>query len=77
MEAILKQKKLEYLDQMTSKLQKNHDKTLLEMETLVKLEKSFNTLKPYFKAQLQTYRDNIEHNIRVQNYKLQKEAASK
>lgn len=61
---------------MTSNLEKNHQKTLLQQETLIKLEKSFNALKPYIKAQLQTYKENIEHNIRVQNYKTQKEAAA-
>lgn len=47
---MMREKKLEYLDTMTTNLENNHDKTELEKETLVKLEKSFNGLKPYFKA---------------------------
>lgn len=39
-----------------------------------KLEKSFNILKPFFKAQLQSYLDNINHNIKVQNIKNEREA---
>jgi hypothetical protein len=50
LESMMREKKLEYLDTMTTNLENNHDKTELEKETLVKLEKSFNGLKPYFKA---------------------------
>ncbi len=50
LESILKQKKMEYLDSITANLESNHDKTILEKETLVKLEQSFNVLRPFFKA---------------------------
>lgn len=77
LEQIMRQKKMEYLDYMTTNLEKNHDKTLLEQETLIKLEKSFNQLKPHFRTQLQKYKENIEHNVKVQTYKSKKEQAEK
>lgn len=48
----MRQKKLEYLDHMTTNLESSHEKTQIEKETLTKLEKSFNILKPFFKIQL-------------------------
>ena len=62
MEQILQSKKMEYMDQMVTKLESNYEQTMLEKQTLNKLEKSLNMLKPYFKAQLQGYLKNIEVN---------------
>lgn len=77
MEAILKQKKMEYMDHLTSNLDTNHEKTNLEKQTLVKLEKSFNILKPHFKAQLKVYLENIEYNVKKLEEKKEKDAAAK
>ena len=77
MEQILKQKKMEYMDHLTSNLESNHEKTNIEKQTLNKLEKSFNMLKPYFKAQLQGYLKNIEQNVKVTEEIKEKEAAKK
>lgn len=69
MELIVKQKKMEYLDHITANVQENYDRTIQEKETLGKLERSFNSLKPYFRDQLKEYLANIEHNIKVQKEK--------
>ena len=58
---------MEYIDHMTSNLESNFEKCTLEKQTLSKLEKSFNQMKPHFKGQLERYLHNIDHNIEVQN----------
>jgi hypothetical protein len=67
LEKILHDKKMEYMDSMTSNLESNFEKCTLEKQTLSKLEKSFNQMKPHFKGQLERYLHNIDHNIEVQN----------
>lgn len=58
-------KKMEYMDHMTTNLESNFDKCTLEKQTLGKLEKSFNQVKPHFKNQLEIYLKNIEENIKI------------
>ena len=38
------------MDHLCRNLEKNYDKTMLEKDTLKKLENSFNMIKPFFKA---------------------------
>ena len=63
MEQIMERKKFEYLDYLTQHLESNHDRIILERETLEKMEKSFNELKPKFKGTLDGYMENIKVQI--------------
>jgi len=63
MDEILDQKKYEYLDHLTRQLEANNDRILLEKETLHKMEKSFNEIKPRFKNALEDQLSNIEKQI--------------
>jgi hypothetical protein len=53
MDSILNRKKFEYLDHLTRHLEENNDRIVLERETLCKMEKSFNEIKPIFKITLE------------------------
>jgi cation transport regulator ChaC len=54
------EKKFEYLDYLTKHLEDNDDKVVLEKETLAKLQKSFNEIKPYFQKSLEEQTKRIE-----------------
>ena len=73
MDQILYKKKFEYLDHLTRHLEENNDRILLEKETLHKMEKSFNDVKPVFKHTLEKQLKNIEIQIERQK-KLHEEA---
>jgi hypothetical protein len=73
MDQILCQKKLEYLDHLTKHLEENNDRILLEKETLQKMERSFNEIKPIFKSTMEKQLANIELQIERQK-KLHDEA---
>jgi len=77
MEEIILQKKMEYMDHLTSNLEDNYTKIQLEKDTLSKLEKSFNLLKPHFKAQLNKYLKRIEKNLEINKAIEQKEKTDK
>ena len=63
MEEMRERKKFEYLDYLTQHLERNNDRIVLEKETLEKMEKSFNLLKPKFKSTLEGYMKNIKVQI--------------
>ena len=60
MEAILKQKQMEYLSHLTEHLEGNNDRIQLEQETLKKLEASWKQLTPEFKRTLEKNLKNIK-----------------
>lgn len=59
----MERKKFEYLDYLTQHLERNNDRIILERETLEKMEKSFNELRPKFKDTLEGYMENIKVQI--------------
>ena len=63
MDDIMLRKKMDYLEHLVRHLQANHDRILLERETLGKMEKSFNQLKPSFKEVLEKQMNNIKKNV--------------
>ena len=63
MEGIMYQKKFEYLDYLTRQLESNNAKIKLEKETLLKMEKNFNEIKPRFITTLRQQMENIEKQI--------------
>jgi len=76
MDDIMLRKKMEYLDHLVRHLEQNHQRILLERETLGKMEKSFNQLKPSFKDVLEKQMSNIKKNVERQE-KIYKEAQEK
>lgn len=63
MDEIMLAKKNEYLDHLTRHLEENNERIVLEKETLHKLEKSFNMIKPKFKIVLESQLKNIQKQI--------------
>jgi hypothetical protein len=63
MDEIMLSKQNEYLDHLTRHLEENNERIVLEKETLHKLEKSFNEIKPKFKIVLESQLKNIQKQI--------------
>ena len=73
MDQIKNEKKMDYLNHLVTHLDQNNERIQLEKNTLNKMEKSFNQLKPHFKETLEQQLKNIKTQVERQE-KIYKEA---